>query len=138
MTSSPRFVRFTAPFWFALQGYDEEAESEEIDYTDDGPVLVRQGTVNPDVPYVGVVHAGSVLPVSSFDKANESVTVRLPAPWNTDQEGIPLWPDVIVPADGQDGVPAIEEVGVERARELFPDQFQPVTQDQLDAWADED
>lgn len=139
MTSAPQFVRFTAPFWFGLQGYLDELSEVEIEYGDDGrQTLVHVPEPATDVPYVGVVHTGSVLPVSSFDEARSLVAVRLPAPWNEVQDGLPFEPDIIVAADGQGEAPQIEEVSVTRARELFPDDFQPLTQDDLDRWAAEE
>jgi hypothetical protein len=138
MTSPPRFVRFTAPFWFGMQGYFDEQDGTMVDVDETGrQVFVGVGTVEPDVPYVGVVHTGSVLPVASFDDELASVTVRLPAPWSEHQEGLPFTPEVIVAVEEQGEPPQIEAVTYGRARELFPDEFNPLTQDDLDSWAQE-
>lgn len=139
MTSAPQFVRFTAPFWFGLEGYHDELGEVEIEVDDAGcQTLTHVPEPATDVPYVGVVHTGSVLPVTGFDERSGTVTVRLPAPWNEEQDGLPFEPDIIVAADGQDEPPRIEEVSATRARELFPDDFHPLTQDDLDRWAAEE
>ena len=140
MTDAPRFVRFTSPFWFGMQGYFDEQDGTAIDITDDGrPVLVSVGEVDPGVPYVGVVHTGSVLPVARFNAEASIVAVRLPKPWDEVQDGLPFGdPAVIVPVDAQDEEPRIEAVAHARAREIFPGEFEPATQDDLDRWADED
>lgn len=138
MTDAPRFVRFESPFWFAMQGYDDEQMGLQIDITPEGrQILLAAGEVPDDVPYVGVVHTDSVLPVSFFDADSKTVAVRLPKPWDETQEGIPLVPGILAPADEQGEPPHIEAVSYARARELFPEEFRPVTQDDLDAWADE-
>ena len=137
MTDAPRFVRFMSPFWFGMQGYFDEQDGTVIDITGDGrPVLVSGGEVNPGVPYVGVVHTGSVLPVAAFDAKASIVAVRLPKPWDEVQDGLPLDdPAVIVAADSQDAEPRVEAVAHARAREIFPGEFEPATQDDLDRWA---
>jgi hypothetical protein len=139
MASEPAFVRFVSPFWFGLEGYLDELAEVEIEIDDAGrQILVSAPAPSADVPYVGVVHSGSVLPVVAVDTASSTVTVRLPAPWNQNQEGLPLDPDVVVVVDEQGDAPQIEEVSVERARELFPDDFRPLTQEDLDRWAAEE
>ncbi len=112
VTAVPRFVQFESPFWFGLAGY------ESVVLTDDG-------FSEPDasLPFIGVVHTGSVLPVADFDAIEEVVSVRLPAPWNSVQDGIPLWPDVIAPVDAQGEPPRIEELTSEQAEEMFPGAF---------------
>jgi hypothetical protein len=139
MAAGPRFVRFTSPFWFGMQGYFDEQDGTVVNFTDDGrQILVGVGEVGPDVLYVGVVHSGSVLPVSRFDDETQSVTVRLPEPWSEDQEGLPFEPDVVVAAESQDEPPRIEALTQTRAREMFPGEFDPLTQDELHRWAAEE
>lgn len=139
MASEPEFVRFVSPFWFALEGYIDELAEVEIEVDDAGrQILVDVPVPSADVPYVGVVHSGSVLPVAAVDTTSSTITVRLPAPWNQNQEGLPSDPGIVVVVDNQGDAPQIEEVSVERARELFPDDFHPLTQEDLDRWAAEE
>ena len=108
----PRFVRFESPFWFGLAGY------ESVVLTDAG-----FSEPDPSVPFIGVVHAGSVLPVAAFDADEEMVSVQLPDPWGSVQDGLPFWPEVIVPVDEQGEPPRIDELSWEKAQVMFPGDF---------------
>lgn len=122
-----------------MEGHLQEQDGTIYDYDADGrEILVQVGEVNPDEPYIGLVHPESVLPVEYFDAESNSVAVRLPEPWSEVQEGIPLAPDVIIAVAGQEEPPRIETLTQSQAREMFPVEFEPLTQDKLDRlWAED-
>jgi hypothetical protein len=87
----------------------------------------------------GVVRPGSVLPAYAFDERFQTVSVWLPEPWLQDENGLPLHDaSVLVPADTQDAPPVIDTLTRAQAVELFPGEFDVLTQDDLDRWAAED
>lgn len=121
ITSAPRFVKFTSPFWFGMYGYFDDQDSTVVDFTDDGrQVLMQAGIAPDDVAYAGVVHTDSVLPVAHFDESTSTVAVRIPSPWDEVHDGLPFVPQVIVTVGAQHDPPRVEGVSFARARELFP------------------
>lgn len=140
MATGPAFVRFTSPFWFGLQGYFAQQDGTVVTLDENNrQVLVAVGEVNESEPYIGVVRPGSVLPVYAFDERFQMVSVVLPEPWSQDENGLPLDdPSVLVPADAQDAPPVIDTLTRAEAMNLFPGEFDELTQDDLDRWAAED
>lgn len=140
MTAGPAFVRFTSPFWFGLQGYFAQQDGTVVETDLHGrQILVAVGEVDDDEPFVGVVRPGSVLPVYAYDERFQTVSVWLPEPWLQDEIGLPLHDaSRLVPADEQDAPPVIEVLTRAQAVDLFPGDFDVLTQDDLDRWAAED
>ena len=107
---APAFVRFEAPFWFALDGLVAELNDEEV-------------TATAEARYVGVVQPGSVAEVTERDERFGTVTVRLPAPWSEEHSGIPLQPEIITAQPANDGTFRVDVLNREQARAMFPGDF---------------
>lgn len=111
------FVRFEAPFWFGLDGYLKHVNGEPF---------------SPTEPYIGVVEAGSVLPVDARDLNTNTVAVRLPPGWGAPQEGIPLIASVLTEVSAQVETPRVKSLTVDAARRRFPHTFDELEDKEFD------
>lgn len=131
--TTDRFLRFDEHTWVSLEGHLNQPDPYEMRVDANGndvwAISADLTPPAPDVDFVLAIGPGTVLPILRDDHYGH-VVVMLPEPWSFETR-FPTDVDELTLADTA-GPIILEAITYERAREVFPGQFEPPTQEDLD------